>query len=91
MGFFDRFFGNRGSASTAKNRLRFALVHDSGALAPGQMEIIRDEIIGVLSKHLKVDRDQVNISLDQGADDVRLLVDVPLTIHKKTGRPTPSV
>lgn len=83
MGFFDKFFGNRGSANAAKNRLRLALVHDSGALAPGQVEIIRDEIIGVLSKHLKVERDQVHISLDQGKGEVRLLVDVPLSVHKR--------
>lgn len=64
--FWDRLFGratNKGSGTTAKERLSFVLVHDRINLAPEKMEAMKREILEVISKYVQIDDDAVDISL----------------------------
>ncbi|MBX3049129.1 MAG: cell division topological specificity factor MinE [Anaerolineales bacterium] len=71
-------FGRKGSASTAKERLRLVLIHDRSTLAPGAMEALRDELVEVISRHVDVDPSQVRLELTQEGRSQRLLADIPL-------------
>jgi len=74
MGLLNR----KGSANTAKERLRLVLIHDRSTLPPGTMEALRDELIEVISRHVEVDRSAVRLEIAQDGRSQRLLADIPL-------------
>ena len=63
----SRLFGRakKGSGATAKDRLRFVLQHDRINLPPERMEEMKREILAVIVKYLVVDKDRVEIDLEQ--------------------------
>ncbi len=75
---FVGLLGRKGSANTAKERLRLVLIHDRSTLPPGAMEALRDELIEVISRHVEVDRSAVRLDLTQDGRTQRLLADIPL-------------
>ena len=78
MEFFRRIFGERSSAATAKQRLRFVLIHDRAEIPPGMLELIKDDIIAVISRRINIDRDNVAVNIDTNGPESKLLVDIPL-------------
>jgi cell division topological specificity factor len=81
MAFLRKLFG-RGepsSSDVAKQRLQLVLVHDRANISPGMMAMIRDEIINVISRHIEIDRNGVEISFSQHGRESRLVADIPLT------------
>jgi cell division topological specificity factor len=67
-GFFDRMLGrgrDSGTGQKAKERLQFVLVHDRINLPPERLTEMKKEILGVISKYVKVDTDDVDIALEQ--------------------------
>jgi cell division topological specificity factor len=72
------FFTRKGSANTAKERLRLVLIHDRSTLPPGTMEELRDELIEVISRHVAVDPSGVRLQITQEGRTQRLLADIPL-------------
>ncbi len=67
------------SREAAKQRLQLVLVHDRNQIEPGMLELIKDEIIAVISKHLDIDRNNVQVNFTQGERESRLVADIPLT------------
>ena len=63
----DRIFGRkgRGSGATAKDRLRFVLQHDRINLPPERMEQMKRDILSVIVKYVVVDKEHVEIDLQQ--------------------------
>ncbi len=78
MGFLDRLFGKKTSASTAKQRLQFVLVHDRAEIPPGVLALIKDDIITVISRRVNIDREQVKVNVTHENTESKLLVDIPL-------------
>jgi len=79
MPIFDRFLrGEPSSATKAKERLKFVLIHDRANLSPGQLESLKDEIIRVISKYVEIDYHLVEISLTRDRNSQRLVADIPL-------------
>lgn len=77
--FVDRLLGRPpASAQTAKERLQFVLIHDRTDISPAVMEAMKDEIIGVISKHVNIDRAAVEINLTQDQRENRLVANIPL-------------
>lgn len=74
----DRFRSKKPSASTAKERLQLVLIHDRTDLSPSAMESLRDEIIEVISRHIDVDQDAVQISVQQVGREQYLLAEIPI-------------
>lgn len=66
------------SASTAKERLQLVLIHDRTDLSPSVMEDLRDEIIEVISRHIQVDREAVQIKVQQDGREQYLLAEIPI-------------
>jgi cell division topological specificity factor len=72
-------FRRRGSAPVARERLQVLLAHERGA--GGQSELLaklQEEILQVIAKHIKVDREKVHIKLDRGNDIATLEIDVEM-------------
>ncbi len=78
MNTLKQLLGIRNSATTAKQRLRFVLIHDRAEIPPGLLDLIKDDIIAVISRRLPIDRSQVSVNIDNAGHENRLLVDIPL-------------
>jgi len=61
------FFHRPRSAPLARERLQLLLAHERGASDGGLdlLEVLRDEILQVIAKHVSVDRKKLKISLDR--------------------------
>lgn len=81
MNLFDRLFGRTpaASAQTAKERLQFVLVHDRADIPPAVLEMLKDEIIAVISKHVEINREAVEVNLTHTPRESKLIADIPLT------------
>jgi len=83
----SRLFGRarKGSGATAKDRLRFVLQHDRINLPPERMEEMKSEILAVIVKYLVVDKDQVEIDLEQrDRTHSKLTAEIPVAINTRT-------
>ena len=82
-GFFDRIMGRgqkESSASLAKGRLQFILVHDRINLPPEQLRAMKEEILAVISKYVSVESDKVDIALQQrDRDNSMLVAEIPFS------------
>ena len=78
-GFWDRVFGREtSSAQQAKERLKLVLVHDRTDLSPGTLEVLKDELIATISRHIDIDPAAVRIEMSQDGREQRLIADIPL-------------
>ncbi|MBX5443878.1 cell division topological specificity factor MinE [Sphaerobacter sp.] len=86
MGLFDTLFGRRqasrpsqpASASVAKQRLVEVLIQDHVKLTPAAMEAIRQDIVKILSRHLDIDADALQIHITRGERGESLTANVPV-------------
>ena len=90
MTFWKRLLGvgsAQNSGSVAKERLRLVLAYDRTSISPETLELIKDEIIAVISRHVGVDVSGVKVGVSQGQDEARLVADIPLAIPgtRRTG------
>ena len=84
MGWLSDLFGKKeASGSVAKQRLQMVLVQDRSDVTPGVMELIKDEIIEVLARHLSINPDEVVVNLTQTARESRLVAEVPILNDRK--------
>jgi cell division topological specificity factor len=74
-----RLFRRPSSAPVARERLQILLAHERGSRGqPDLLAILREEILAVIEKHVKIERDNVQIKMDRG-DSVSLLeIDVEI-------------
>lgn len=78
MSFVRRLFGDDRSAHSAKERLKLVLVHDRANLSQARLAAMKDEMIEVISRYVKIDRGGVEISLTNDRHEQRLVADIPL-------------
>lgn len=73
------------SAGQAKERLKLVLINDRTDLSPGELEILKNELLEVISRHIEIDPSLVNITMSQEGREQRLLADIPLkpAVRKK--------
>ncbi len=84
---FNRLMGRpASSAQAAKERLQLVLVHDRTDISPAVIDVIKDEIIQVISRHVDINRDEVEISLSQDQRENRLVANIPLLTAPGGGR-----
>jgi cell division topological specificity factor len=77
--FIDRLFGReKKSAHQAKERLKLVLIHDRTDISPGTMDLLKDELISVISRHVEIDPAAVRIEMTQDGRQQRLIADIPL-------------
>lgn len=70
------------SKNIAKQRLLGVLVQDRGYVAPGFLEKLKDEIVYGVSKHVEIDRREVELSFAYKRGQSRLVAEVPLKLAR---------
>jgi cell division topological specificity factor len=68
----------RRSAHAAKDRLKLILIHDRAGLSQGKLELLKDDLIETLSRHVEIDRQAVRVTLASDREQQRLVADIPL-------------
>ena len=71
-------FKSEKSGKVAKRRLQMVLIQDRANVSPEVMEMIRDEIIQVISKYMVIDKTDMEISLENVDDSVALVANIPV-------------
>jgi cell division topological specificity factor len=78
MSFFDRWFGKKASADSAKERLQLVLIHDRTDLTPAELDSLRDDLIATISRHVEIDVQSMQIGVEHDGRSQRLVADIPI-------------
>jgi cell division topological specificity factor len=72
-------FRRRGSAPVARERLQILLAHErANRNQPELLNVLRVEILAVIAKHVKVEDDNVRVTMDRGGSVSTLEIDVEI-------------
>ena len=78
MTLFD-IFKRRGSAPVARERLQLLLAYERKSRnQPDLVALLREEIMAVIAKHVKVDQDNLNVTMDRGETTSTLEIDIQI-------------
>lgn len=70
-------FRRRSTAPVARDRLQVLLAHERAVIGNSDLiATLQEEILAVIAKHVKIDRDAVRIKLDRGDSVSMLEIDV---------------
>lgn len=79
LGFFRQTDAEKESTKdVACNRLRVVLMQDRTNLTPELLERMRGELIELLSKYLEMDKEALELNLEQDGDQVALMLSIPV-------------
>ncbi|MCO6392951.1 cell division topological specificity factor MinE [Aliihoeflea aestuarii] len=79
--FFTRAVGNSpaSSAPAARERLQVLLAHERASTGKSDLvNVLRDEIMAVIAKHMQIDSEKVSVKLERGDKVSTLAVDVEI-------------
>jgi cell division topological specificity factor len=78
MTVFD-LFRRRSSAPVARERLQVLLAYErKNRNQPDLVGVLRDEIMAVLARHVQIDQDNVQVTMDRGETMSTLEIDVQI-------------
>ncbi|HEY2554211.1 MAG TPA: cell division topological specificity factor MinE [Candidatus Cybelea sp.] len=84
--FLKRLFGQSGSSATAKERLRLVLMTDHLELAPEMIEKLKADLVDVISRHVEVDRDRIEVNFERQDTALALLANIPIiSVNRPNG------
>jgi cell division topological specificity factor len=72
----------RPSKDIARERLSLVLIHDRASVSPQLMEILKDDMIKVISKYMDINDKEMEISLTQDQSSVALVANIPVARMK---------
>lgn len=89
--FIKRLFGQPGSSSTAKERLRLVLMTDHLELAPEMIESMKRDLVDVISRYVEVDRERIEVNFEQQDRALAMLANIPIISVNRppNGKPKP--
>jgi cell division topological specificity factor len=75
------------SANTAKERLKLVLINDRTDLTAKELEMLKNDLLEVISRYIEIDPDAVKISMAQDGREQRLVADIPLkaAVRRRVG------
>jgi cell division topological specificity factor len=74
-----KLFRRGGSAPIARERLQILLAHERRANGqPDLLDILREEILAVVSKHIALEPDKIQVRMDRGDPVSTLEVDIEI-------------
>ncbi len=74
-----RFFSKPTSAPAARERLQVLLAHERASAGDSELvTVLRDEILAVIARHMQIDSDKVNVTMERGLQMSTLAVDVEI-------------
>jgi len=71
------------SKDVAKERLRLVLVHDRASLSPQLLEMLKTDLIQVLSKYMEIDEEALEMNLSNIDKSVALVANIPVKRMKR--------
>jgi cell division topological specificity factor len=72
-------FARRRSAPVARERLQILLTHERGAAGQSELlPILREEVLAVVSKHVVVEPDMVQVRIERGKAVSLLEIDIEI-------------
>lgn len=84
IGFFRRTEETEESSKdVARNRLRVVLMQDRTNLTPELMEKMRKELVELLSKYVEMDKEALELNLEQEGDQMALMLSIPVLRAKE--------
>ena len=91
MDFFKLFSKKATSKDVAKDRLKLVLVHDRANVSTQFLEILKSDIIKVITNYMEIDENELDIQITQaqndgGADVPMLVANIPILSMKKGTR-----
>lgn len=93
MDFFKFFSRDSGeSKNVAKERLKLVLVHDRANCSPQFLEMVKEDIIKVISDYMEIDEEGLNIKITKTKREVddtavpALVANIPIKKMKDRGR-----
>ncbi len=78
LGFFRQTDKEENAKDIACNRLRVVLMQDRTNLTPELMERMRKELIELLSKYVEMDKEALELNLEQDGDQMALMLSIPV-------------
>ena len=78
LGLFRQAEEQDSSKDVARNRLRVVLMQDRTNLTPQLLEKMRGELVELLSKYLEMDKDALELNLDQDGEQMALALSIPV-------------
>ena len=72
----------KSSRDIARDRLKVVLIQDRANLAPDVMENLRDDIIRVISNYMEINKNDMELSLENEANSVALVANIPVSRMK---------
>lgn len=88
----SRLFGRTKSKDVAKERLKLVLIHDRANVSPQFLEMIKSEILKVITSYMEIDESALEIKLtkmksEEGEKIVPALVaNIPIKNVKNSGK-----
>ena len=81
----QKLFGKEASCSkdVAKERLRLVLVHDRVNVSPQFMEVLKDDMIRVISNYMDINEREIEINLTNNNSSVALIANIPVNRMKR--------
>lgn len=79
------------SKNMAKERLKLVLIHDRSDVSPRFLEMIKSDIIGVITNYMDVDEESLDIQFTRTRSDEgdriipALIANIPIRKIKKSG------
>lgn len=68
----------RPSSDVAKERLRLVLVHDRAMVSPALLEMLKGEMVEVISRYLEIDEDGMEVHLSSSDQMAALVASIPV-------------
>lgn len=65
-------FRRQQSAPMARERLQVLLAHERAYLGSDLVTVLREEILAVIARHVEIDGDKIQVTIDHG-DNVSIL------------------
>lgn len=78
IGFFKQTEPEENAKDIACNRLRVVLMQDRTNLTPELMERMRKELVELLSKYVEMDKEALELNLEQDGDQMALMLSIPV-------------
>jgi cell division topological specificity factor len=89
----SKLFGkSKSSKDVAKDRLKLVLIHDRANVSPQFLEMIKGEIIKVISNYMEIDVSELDIQLTRTKSDdgdkmvPALVANIPIRNLKNSGK-----
>jgi cell division topological specificity factor len=92
MDFLTRIFNrlqDKDSADVAKQRLQLVLAQDRTNISPETLNVLKDEIITVISQHVEIDRAHVQFAMTHTNQGDHLIATIPVVGARAPAPPAP--